>query len=242
MPFLFWWSTWFGRPLSDRQLNDYLEDNKHPRHIQHALVQLGERMARQNKTQQDAAVKRWYPELVRLAADPIEEVRNTDAWIMGQDTSGAGFHEALLKMLTDPSPMVRGNAAISLVRFGDSTGRAQILGLLQPAHIAAPTAGRIVDTDKIGLSVGSRGKGRNCRREAVLLVGELVTFGIVDSDCISGLFDIADNPPERSTGSLVASGTRGATGANCSAYGGGFSAVVGLAKRSNLNGNLKLTV
>ena len=157
MPFLFWWSTWFGRPLSDRQLNEYLQDSKHPRHIQHALVQLGERMAKQNKTQQDTAARQWYPELMRLAADPIEEVRNTDAWVMGQDTSGAGFHEALLKMLSDPSPMVRGNAALSLVRFGDSTGRAQILALLQSAHIAAPMAGRIVDTDKIGTAVHQGG-------------------------------------------------------------------------------------
>jgi len=157
MPFLFWWSTWFGRRLSDHQLAEYLQDSKHPRHIQHALVQLGERMARQNKTQQDAAAKLWYPELVRLAADPVEEVRNTDAWVMGQDTSGAGFHEALLKMLDDPSPMVRGNAALSLVRFGDSSGRPQILALLQPAHIAAPSAGRIVDTDKVGTAVHQDG-------------------------------------------------------------------------------------
>ena len=42
------------------------------------------------------------------AAHPVEEVRNTDAWVMGQDTNGPGFHEVLLKMLNDPSPMVRG--------------------------------------------------------------------------------------------------------------------------------------
>src|ERR1700732_4349150 len=152
MPFLFWWNTWFGRKLSDQQLTEYLHDTKKPRHIQQALVQVGERI-----TRQDAVAKQWYPDLVRLAADPVEEVRNTDAWVMGQDTSGAGFHEALLKMLTDPSPMVRGNAALSLVRFGDSTGRAQILALLQPAHIAAPTAGRVVDTDKIGTAIHQGG-------------------------------------------------------------------------------------
>src|ERR1700726_3190609 len=95
--------------------------------------------------------------MVRLASHPVEEVRNTDAWVMGQDTSGPGFHEALLKMLSDPSPMVRGNAALSLVRFGDSTGRAQILALLQPAHIGAPMAGRIVDTDKVGTAVHQGG-------------------------------------------------------------------------------------
>src|SRR5215470_4433157 len=75
MPFLFWWSTWFGRPLSAAQIGEYLNDEKHPRHIQHALVQLGDRMARQ-----DATTKRWYPDIVRLASHPVEEVRNTDAW------------------------------------------------------------------------------------------------------------------------------------------------------------------
>jgi hypothetical protein len=44
MPFLFWWNTWFGRHLSDKQIEEYLRDGKHPRHIQHALVQIGERM------------------------------------------------------------------------------------------------------------------------------------------------------------------------------------------------------
>ena len=83
----------------------------------------------------DAAVTQWYPDLVRLAAHPVEEVRNTDAWVLGQDTSGQGFHEALLKMLKDPSPLVRGNAALSLVRFGDAAGRPQIVALLQPATI-----------------------------------------------------------------------------------------------------------
>ena len=78
-----------------------MQDDKKPRHIQHALVQIGERV-----TRHDASVTRWYPEVVRLASYPVEEVRNTDAWVMGQDVSSkdassAGFHEALLKMLND---------------------------------------------------------------------------------------------------------------------------------------------
>lgn len=152
MPFLFWWSTWFGRPLSDQQLNEYLHDTKKPRHIQHALVQLGDRMSRG-----DAAAKRWYPDLLGLSTDPVEQVRNTDAWVMGQDTSGAGFHETLLKMLSDPSPLVRGNAALSLVRFGDASGRPQILALLEPAKITAPQAGRIVDSDRPGTAIHQNG-------------------------------------------------------------------------------------
>jgi hypothetical protein len=152
MPFLFWWSTWFGRPLSDSELNEYLHDNNKPRHIQHALVQLGDRMSKG-----DVAAKKWYPDLLRLSSDPVEQVRNTDAWVMGQDTSGASFHETLLKMLSDSSPIVRGNAALSLVRFGDATGRPEILALLQPAKITAPQSGRIVDSDRPGTAIHQYG-------------------------------------------------------------------------------------
>ena len=152
MPFLFWWSTWFGRPLSPGQIGEYLQDEKHPRHIQHALVQLGDRMA-----QHDASARLWYPDIARLAGHPVEEVRNTDAWVMGQDTSNPAFHTALLKMLQDPSLTVRGNAALSLVRFGDPSGRAQIVLLLESASITAPDGGRVLDIDKAGTSVHQGG-------------------------------------------------------------------------------------
>jgi hypothetical protein len=152
MPFLFWWNTWFGRHLPNQQLTEYLHDEKKPRHIQHALVQLGDRMSHG-----DSAVKQWYPDLIRLAEDPVEEVRNTDAWVMGQDTSGAGFHETLLKMLADSSPMVRGNAALSLVRFGDPTGRPQIVALLQPATIDTPISGHVIDADRPGTAIHQGG-------------------------------------------------------------------------------------
>ena len=152
MPFLFWWNTWFGRRLSDKQVEEYLHDEKHPRHIQHALVQIGERMARH-----DTSVSRWYPALVNLSAHSVEEVRNTDAWVMGQDNSVPDFHNALLKMLSDSSPLVRGNAALSLVRFGDASGRSQIVPLLEPAKITAPVAGKIVDNGVVGTAVRQGG-------------------------------------------------------------------------------------
>lgn len=157
MPFLFWWNTWFGRQLSDKQLTVYLQDERHPRHIQHALVQIGERMARH-----DPSVTRWYSDAVRLSSYPVEEVRNTDAWVMGQDVaskeaSSAGFHEALLKMLNDPALTVRGNAALSLVRFGDATGRPQIIALLQPAKVTATRPGKVVDTSVPGTTIHQSG-------------------------------------------------------------------------------------
>lgn len=152
MPFLFWWSTWFGRPLSDKQLSQYLKDEKHPRHIQHALVQIGERMSRN-----DPAVSRWYPEVIRLAGHSVEEVRNTDAWVMGQDTSQVSFRAPLATMLADTSPVVRGNAALSLVRFGDASGRPQILALLQPANVVAQQSGKVIDASVAGTAVHQGG-------------------------------------------------------------------------------------
>ena len=145
MPFLFWRSTWFGRPLNDQELNSYLKDDKKPRHIQHALVQIGDRMSKG-----DTHVQQWYPDLVRLATYPVEEVRNTDAWVMGQDTSYSDFHRALLSMLDDQSPLVRGNAALALVRFGDASGRGQIISMLQPVKVMAPVGGVVTAVARSG--------------------------------------------------------------------------------------------
>ena len=138
MPFLFWRSTWFGHPLSEEQITEYLRDDEKPRNIQHALVQVGERIGRQ-----EANAAQWYPELVRLAKHPVAEIRSTDAWVMGQDPSRTDFREVLRGMLRDESPAVRGNAALSLVTFGDDSGRAQIVSMLRPVPVAAPASGRV---------------------------------------------------------------------------------------------------
>ena len=143
MPFLFWRATWFGRPLTDTELEQYIHDDAHPRHIQHALVQVGERIARH-----DASAERWYPELVRLSTSKVEEIRNTDAWVMGQDTSRPEFHAALLQLVKDPAYDVRSNAALSLVSYGDASGHDQIAAMLQPLTITAPAAGTVSDVTK----------------------------------------------------------------------------------------------
>jgi hypothetical protein len=177
MPFLFWWNTWFGRSLSSQQMGEYLNDNSHPRHIQHALVQLGQRMS-----QHDATAQRWYGDLLRLASHPREEVRSTDAWVMGQDPSGSGFHAALSRMLEDPSLIVRANAAFSLVSFGDSAGREEIISLLQPVSITAPSSGRITDSARIGTPVHQGGlvatlqDGQQLREMRSPIGGRIRTF------------------------------------------------------------------
>ena len=139
MPFLFWRSTWFGRPLSDAELNQYLHDTSKPRHIQHALVQIGERLSRGDTR----SVEPWYPDLVKLGGAPVEEIRTTDAWVIGQAPQRPEFHAALLLMLNDASLSVRDNAALALVRYGDSSGHAQIAAMLKSTTVTAPIAGTI---------------------------------------------------------------------------------------------------
>src|SRR5205085_7903381 len=106
MPFIFWRSTWFGRPLTDQEITEYIHDDTKPRHVQHALVQIGERIQvaqqRGGRPGFQLNVRQWYPDVVRLASHPVEEIRNTDAWILGQLAGEAKdhpeFHEVLLRL------------------------------------------------------------------------------------------------------------------------------------------------
>ncbi len=137
VPFISWYGTWFGRPLSDSQIEEYLHDAGKPRRVQHALWQLGERI-----TNGDQSVKKWYPAIIETVRHPAPEVRSFAAVAMGQDNSIEEFHQALLELLKDPVPIVRHNAALQLVRFADSSGRMELTAMLKPSSIKAETAGK----------------------------------------------------------------------------------------------------
>ncbi|MGD0404908.1 MAG: hypothetical protein ABSB66_17125 [Candidatus Acidiferrales bacterium] len=145
MPFLFWNATWFGRPMNDAQVSKALADHSHPRDIQHALTQLESRIEAS-----DPSARKWYPQIIQLAGDPVDEIRVTDAWVMGQDNSSEDFHRTLLQLLGDQNPMVRRNAALSLVRFKDDSGRAQIVAMLRPFELNSPFAGKLDTRLKAG--------------------------------------------------------------------------------------------
>jgi biotin carboxyl carrier protein len=145
MPFLFWNATWFGRPMNDAQIAKALADRTHPREIQHALAQLETRIEAR-----DPRVKQWYPQIVALASDPVDEIRVTNAWVMGQDNTSEEFHHALSQMLNDPNVMVQRNAALSLVRFKDDAGHARILAMLRPYEMTSPLTGTLDTRLKAG--------------------------------------------------------------------------------------------
>jgi HEAT repeats len=139
--FLTWYFTWFGRELSDTDISKYLSDEAHPRHIQHALLQIQQRLERG-----DSTAHQWYPRIIALAGNPETEFRITAAWVMGYDTSSEEFHKALLKLLADSEPLVRRNAALALVRFGDASGHEELIATLKPYAVTAPSDGVISST------------------------------------------------------------------------------------------------
>src|SRR5208337_1699723 len=115
--FLFWYQTWFGRPLSEGEMSQYLSDTSVAHKTQHALVQLSDRMARG-----DGMARRWYPEIIALAQNKEPQLRSMSAWVMGQDNHSEEFHQTLRKLVDDPAPLVRWNAALALARFSDAAG------------------------------------------------------------------------------------------------------------------------
>src|SRR6266481_4166204 len=142
MPFLLWYMTTFSRPLTDAELGTYFTDAAHPRRAQHALSQVADRIMSPNAAIRESA-RMWYPQVVKSAAQGSDELRVTAAWVMGQDNQSPEFHAALLKQLTDANPMVRRNAALSLVRFADPSGQDVIAGMLAPYQMLAPRSGTL---------------------------------------------------------------------------------------------------
>lgn len=148
VPFIAWYGTWFGRPLTNQQIAEYLHDEK-ARKVQHALWKIAERIQKG-----DPSVQEFYPAVAGLVANPVAEVRTNAAWVMGQDNHAASFHAALLQLVTDRDPLVRRNGALALVRFGDPAGHAEIVAMLHPFTVTATAGGNVSYRLKIEDSIG----------------------------------------------------------------------------------------
>lgn len=138
VPFISWYGTWFGRPLSDSQLENYLRAGAKPRNVQHALSQIAGGMMKH-----DESVKRWYPAVISAAGHESPVVRLTAAWTMGNDNGCEEFHPVLLGLLEDPHPGVRHNAALSLVRFNDDRARPELMAMLASRRLRAESSGTV---------------------------------------------------------------------------------------------------
>lgn len=152
VPFLTWYFTWFGRELSDQKIAEYLNDEAHPRNIQHALLQVEQKMERN-----DSSARKFYPQIVGAAKSAVPEVRKTAAWVMGQDNKSEEFHRALADLLKDSEPLVRRNAALQLIRFGDASGRPELRAMLQPFEVTSSMAGTVVSLLAQGTAIKAGG-------------------------------------------------------------------------------------
>jgi len=185
--FLFWYQTWFGRTLSDAEMTEDLTGTTAPHKTQHALAQLSDRMARG-----DAGAKRWYPQLLALAESREAQLRLESAWAMGQDNRSEAFHQALRKLLDDPVPLVRWNAALALVRFNDGLGEPQLRDMLQPFTLPAPGTGtirfrlKVHDNVRNGSIMARLRPNGSSRQQDVLspLGGTITTFVVNDGAAV----------------------------------------------------------
>jgi len=200
MPYLFWQATWFGKPLTAEEIGKNLADTEQPRKTQHALAQIADAMIRK-----DPDVKRWYPHVAQLAAHPVDEIRVTAAWVMGQDNSVPEFHSRLLELLHDANPMVRRNSALGLVRFGDATGHDEVAAMLLPYAMPAPVGGTLTqrlkpgDVVNPGTLLGRANTGKEELEVRCQVPGELKRWLVPDSAAVQPGLLIAEIDPDATT-------------------------------------------
>jgi hypothetical protein len=147
VPFLSWYGTTFWRTLSDSQIDEYLNDTQKPRHVQHALEAIDQKIVKG-----DEGARRWYPRVAQLSTDGATDLRLAAAWLMGDDNRAEEFHAALVPLLEDEEPAVRRMAALSLSRFNDPRGRAELVAMLRDYAVRVGVGGRVETV----LPVGSR--------------------------------------------------------------------------------------
>lgn len=201
VPFLTWYGTWFGRDLSDDQIATYLTEEKNPRHIQHALSRVEERIERG-----DPAARKFYPQIIALTKSSTAEIRKTVAWVMGQDNKSPEFHQALIFLLSDNEPLVRRNAALQLVRFGDGSGRPELRAMLQPFEAKSTIAGTVVSIlsqgSKIkpgGLIARIRDASNTVQEFRSPVDGAIARLAVKEGDAVTAGQPIAWLTPDRAT-------------------------------------------
>ncbi len=201
VPFLTWYGTWFGRDLSDEDVAKYLSDDQNPRHIQHALLQVEEKIEHG-----DGTAKKFYPQIVASSKSSHAEIRKTAAWVMGQDNKSDEFHRALVDLLKDAEPLVRRNAALQLVRFGDASGRPELRAMLGAFEAKTPIGGTVVSLLPRGAPIKSGGllarirdASSNVQEFRSPIDGTINSLAVKEGDSVSVGQTIASLTPDRVT-------------------------------------------
>ncbi len=123
-------------PLKPAEIARYLEDTSKQGRTKQALMQVAQEIGANSP-----GSRQWYPAVLRLASNSDPTLRQTAVWAMSHDPKFPDFHKAVSRLLNDPVPLVRWNAAVSLVKFGDPACRSQLREMLRSYTLVSPAAG-----------------------------------------------------------------------------------------------------
>jgi len=114
---LIWRGCWYGSPLSDTEIETYLEGGGDLGDIHKALNKIDERLVRG-----DSSVEKFFPLLVPLCEHEDANTRKAVAWVMSDAELHNPFRVHLLKLTRDPNILVRLQAALGLARHTHALG------------------------------------------------------------------------------------------------------------------------
>jgi biotin carboxyl carrier protein len=148
-------------PLNDAQITQFLGDEGDVSGVVYGLEEL------QRRIESGAPVQNWASQVLNLSESRFEDVRHATADVMAKTIgnphyANPEFQAALLKLLDDPSPLVRMAAAPPLATAGVQQARTGLLSALEPMELVAPHVGRV----DMALKPGSEVR----HGEAVILV------------------------------------------------------------------------
>ncbi len=203
VPYLFWSGTWFGKALDTEQIIARLDaiqpsrttgsadrEKAKLRQAQHAFEQISRRIVaaakqRASDATQDQELERIYDHVLPLAEHPAVLVRESVAWVMGEDEREARFTEPLRKLVADPNPGVRRNAALALARRMDQRALPVLRQMLRPFAVRAEVSGEVLAVIEGGrrLDLGNeiariRTKDGGVRVQRAPLKGQIVAVSI----------------------------------------------------------------
>jgi biotin carboxyl carrier protein len=137
LTWLVWHRTWFGARLTDDELIVAMSPQSSSRDVQHGVVEITQRFD-ENRVGMD----RWAKLLVEASRRPEAPVRVFAAFGMGSDAGRAEFAARLREIVaSDPSTIVRRNAAPALAKSGDASARPTLRSMLEQFVVTSPAAG-----------------------------------------------------------------------------------------------------
>jgi len=120
-----------------------------PRDVQHGIEEITRRL-----DEGRPGADRWAKLLVDASRRAEDPVRTMAAWAMHFDAGRPEFVERLRDVVTsDPSEVVRRNAAMSLAKSGDAAARPVLRSMLEPFTVAAPEDGVVVSVPPLDAAI-----------------------------------------------------------------------------------------